>query len=133
MGFHFLELQKFNKTEHELVNIIDKWAFMLKEANKLNEIPTALKKSDEIVEAFGLLEQGSWTAREIEAHHRFMEAVNSERDLRWAGYEDGRAEGKIEGKAEVAKQMLSKGLAVAMIAELTGLSVEQVESLKKGL
>ena len=43
----------------------------------------------------------------------------------------GRAEGRAEGKAEVAVRMLDAGMEVSMIAQLTQLSVEEIEALKK--
>jgi len=42
---------------------------------------------------------------------------------------DGKDEGKAEGKAEVAKSMLNKGLSPEMIAECTGLSLDQIKAL----
>ncbi|WP_280209850.1 Rpn family recombination-promoting nuclease/putative transposase, partial [Brevibacillus sp. AY1] len=38
---------------------------------------------------------------------------------------------KEEGKAEVARKMLAKGMDVSLIVELTGLSVEEIEKLKQ--
>ena len=47
------------------------------------------------------------------------------------GRAEGRAEGKAEGKAEVATRMLDAGMEVSLIAQLTQLSVEEIEALKK--
>ena len=47
------------------------------------------------------------------------------------GLEEGRAEGRAEGKAEVAVRMLDAGMEVSLIAQLTQLSVEEIEALKK--
>ncbi len=47
------------------------------------------------------------------------------------GRAEGRAEGKAEGKAEVAKTMLLRGMDEDLISELTGLSAEDVEKLRK--
>ena len=44
-----------------------------------------------------------------------------------------RAEGRAEGRAEVAKTMLADGLDSSIVSKYSGLSVEQVEELKKGL
>ena len=47
--------------------------------------------------------------------------------------EEGRAEGRDEGRAEgiamVAKMMYAKGMGVDVIASMTGLSTDEVESL----
>jgi predicted transposase/invertase (TIGR01784 family) len=47
------------------------------------------------------------------------------------GKEEGIQKGKIEGKEETARKMIAKGMDFSEIAELVGLSVEQVEQLAK--
>ena len=42
-------------------------------------------------------------------------------------------EGKIEGKIEDAKKMILKGLNVELILDITGLSIEEIENIKKEL
>lgn len=42
----------------------------------------------------------------------------------------GEARGKIKGKAEVAKNLLNLGMTLAQIAEVTGLTIEQVSQLE---
>ena len=48
-------------------------------------------------------------------------------------FEKGKMEGKTEGKIEVAKGMLSKGMQISLISEITALSEEQIEQLKSSL
>ena len=43
--------------------------------------------------------------------------------------EEGRAEGEFEAKVSIAKSMKEKGLDNKIIAECTGLSLEQIEAL----
>ena len=45
------------------------------------------------------------------------------------GRAEGRIEGKAEGKAEVALRMLDSGMDISQIAQLTGLSIEEVSVL----
>ncbi|MCQ2168358.1 MAG: hypothetical protein MJY69_06820, partial [Bacteroidales bacterium] len=45
------------------------------------------------------------------------------------GLEEGLERGKVETQLEVAKAMLSKGMAPTLISEITGLSLDQVLSL----
>ncbi|MDR2105082.1 MAG: Rpn family recombination-promoting nuclease/putative transposase [Deferribacteraceae bacterium] len=44
-----------------------------------------------------------------------------------------RKEGKAEGKAEVALEMLQKGMDISLISELTNLSISEIETLKTKL
>ena len=46
-----------------------------------------------------------------------------------AGREEGRSEGAAQKEREIAKSMKDKGLEIAMIAELTGLTLEEIEAL----
>ena len=45
------------------------------------------------------------------------------------GRAGGRAKGRAEGKAEVELRMLDSGMDISQIAQLTGLSVEEVSVL----
>lgn len=49
---------------------------------------------------------------------------------RAAGIAEGKAEGKAEGRAEVAKKLLDLGFETAKVAEATGLSEEEIKSLR---
>lgn len=40
-------------------------------------------------------------------------------------------EGKVEGKVEVATVLLAKGLDINLISEATGLTIQQINELKK--
>ncbi|MCM3761010.1 Rpn family recombination-promoting nuclease/putative transposase [Alkalihalobacillus oceani] len=44
-----------------------------------------------------------------------------------------RGDGKREGKLEIAKKMINKGMALELIAEMTELPFEEVEALKNKL
>ena len=46
-----------------------------------------------------------------------------------AGRAEGRSEGAAQEKREIAKSMKAKGLEFAMIAELTGLTPEEIAEL----
>ncbi|MEZ5671426.1 MAG: Rpn family recombination-promoting nuclease/putative transposase [Thiotrichaceae bacterium] len=46
------------------------------------------------------------------------------------GISDGEQRGKLEGKLETARAMLTKGLNVSLVAEVTGLDVAEIEQLR---
>ena len=43
------------------------------------------------------------------------------------GKAEGLAEGELKGKIEIAKAMLNSGMPSAMIAQYTGLTIDQIE------
>jgi len=46
-------------------------------------------------------------------------------------YQEAHAEGRTEGREEIAGRLLAWGLPVSAVAELTGLAVSRVRPLKK--
>ena len=65
-------------------------------------------------------------------YQNYIDAMKTERDInsiKWSAKEEGREEGIAEGKEEVARSMKLKGLDFNLIADCTGLSIEQIENL----
>ncbi len=50
--------------------------------------------------------------------------------VRYKGKLEGMQEGERKGKLEIVQAMLAKGLDVNFIAEITGLSVSEIEQIK---
>ena len=50
-------------------------------------------------------------------------------DMRLTGRNEGRMEGKTERNMEIAKNMLNQNMDVNLISNVTGLSIEEIESL----
>jgi len=79
--------------------------------------------------------------QEQQAYEKHEKMLLSERGIlataRIEGKEEGRAEGVVKGKAEgeqqariaVAQKMKAKGFAPETIAEMTGLSIEEINNL----
>ena len=62
----------------------------------------------------------------VQQRHRFLVDYN----LGMASSrEEGRMEGKIEGKIDIARNLKKKGLDMFLIAETTGLLLEEIERL----
>ena len=144
LEFNFIELPKFNKREDELIDVIEKWIYFIKNAPDLQFIP---KSADfkEIVEAYEVADQFKWSKEELEVYDYWL---MKEQDARGAveqakidgemkglikGIEKGRVEGLKEGlekgKSEIAKNLLKQGLDIKIIINATGLSKEEIEKL----
>jgi predicted transposase/invertase (TIGR01784 family) len=136
----FIELPKFNKTENELTDIKDKWIYFVKNAGKLDYIPTALQEPC-IEEALGMVNEASLSKEELELQHRrhdFIQLQQGSLELAEAkgieqgkkvGIELGKQEGEQTKALEIARNMLNNGLDVSLVAQLTGLTIEQVRVL----
>jgi predicted transposase/invertase (TIGR01784 family) len=138
--FNFIELLKFNKELHELETPIDQWTYFIKNAENLEVIPENV--SDEgLKEAYKEADRHLWTKFELEEYERASIKEQDEigilelavRRAEERGAERGEKRGKEEGikveKLEVAKRLKTKGFAVTEIAEITGLSEEEINGL----
>ena len=88
--------------------------------------PTELREYEDSLKAYRDIKNALDTAKE-EGRAEGREEGRAE------GREEGRAEGREEGRAEgiamVAKMMYAKGMDIDVIASMTGLSTDEVESL----
>jgi len=128
LTFVYLEMPKFNKTEDQLETMFDKWMFVLQNLYRLLERPKALQ--DRI---FKKLFDQAEIARYSEAERWEYE---ESKKVFWDNYsvmktaiKKSRAEGRAEANIENARKMKAKGFAVADIADITGLSAEDIEKL----
>ncbi len=131
---HFIELSKFNKKVDELVSHIDKWIFFLKNAQNLPEIPKNYQDTPSIQEAFHLVERLNWTPQQNRQYENEVRAIQRDitQDLAEAKELEDAIEQGAHAKAEaVALHGLKKGLELSLIQELTGLSIEQIDVLRK--
>ena len=143
LEFHYVELSKFNKKLDELVTEMDKWLFFFKEADNLEIIPESFAKSKDFIEAFHVVEQSLWTPAEYEKYRKQLDAMYRDEILqagleergRQEGLEEGMLKGEAKGMQKTSKAMaiklLKKGMDIAEIAEITELSIEDIQSFKK--
>jgi predicted transposase/invertase (TIGR01784 family) len=130
--FIYLTLPNFNKTEDELDSDQDKWFFLFKNLHKLQAIPPKLQQA-----VFAnIFEKAQIAKFDPVERQAYEDSLKYYRDLKnvidtaaMEAREEGREEGKHAEKLAIAQNMLSNGLDVPLIAQLTGLSVEQVKAL----
>ena len=86
------------------------------------------------------LDEKAWIekrSRELAEHNRASELAYAREEAREQGLEQGIAQGRTEGEAsgraerelEMAKALKDKGVDIDIIAETSGLSVEEIEKL----
>ena len=131
----FVELGKFDSNKIE--NDIDQWLHLLKCAHNEQEPPKEIKNSS-VLSAYEDLEQYKWNASEHDAYIRAKLAMEAE-EIKVEEYLEkieqaelkGKIDGKLENSIEIAQKMLARGKNAEEVAELTGLSLERVNSLRK--
>jgi predicted transposase/invertase (TIGR01784 family) len=129
LEFNFIELKKFTKSERELETTADKWIYFLQHADDLDRVPENTN-TPALQDAYEVAAQHTWTREELDIYEaqEFKIAVNQ--NVIETAHMDGKQEGKIEGKIEIAKTMLAKGFDIATIAEITKLTLQEIEALK---
>jgi predicted transposase/invertase (TIGR01784 family) len=122
LTFVYLQMPNFNKSEEELETHFDKWLYVFKNLHKLHDRPKRLQERV-FEKLFSIAEIAKFTADEADAYE---ESLMVYRDLK-NSIDTAREEGKLED----AKKMIEKGMANADIRDITGLSLEEIEKLRK--
>ena len=132
LHYIFLEVPKCRLTKES--SLIEKFGYALDRLPSLDSKPVSLEG-----EIFDLLfSSANLSNFAPEDKIKYQNDMTTERDIRnqiaYArdeGREEGIAQGAAQSKAEIAKAMLAKGFDVATILELTGLTAEDIESLRQ--
>ena len=142
LTFIYLEMPKFNKTIEELTSKFEKWLFVLKNLNRLQNLPEKLQ--DKIFEkVFEVAEIAKFTKDEYVSYEGSLKYY---RDMKNSldtakqegivegieqGIEQGIEKGKLNEKIEIAKNLLNNNLDIHLISQSTELSIEEIENLRK--
>ena len=122
----FLELGKYNKDKH----IRDEGRQWLE---FFGNLPFSMAPSQAVTHADSLLDSSSWTQEEkamIDERIRIQEGIEKglEQGLE-RGLKQGLERGRHEERLELIRKMLSKGLSLEVVSDVTGLSLEELEGL----
>lgn len=128
----FVQLGNFTKTAQQCKTKEDQCLYIIKHSEFLSGMPFEAQTGvvDKLLDACEVA--GFNEEKRIKYDNEKMSEIDYfyEMDCERA---EGREEGLAQGRAEVAKAMLADGLDSSIVSKYSGLSVEQVEELKKGL
>ncbi|GAA4827953.1 Rpn family recombination-promoting nuclease/putative transposase [Algivirga pacifica] len=132
LTFIYLEMPKFGKEWHECSNHFEKWLYLFKNLNQLQEMPVGLverqfKKFLKEAQIANLSKE-EYTMYE-ESLKRYNDLKNSLDTAKEEGREEGREEGKKAREIEIAKKAKAEGIPLETIMLLTGLSKEVIDKL----
>jgi predicted transposase/invertase (TIGR01784 family) len=120
MEFNFIELPKFKLERKSLKTLVEKWVFFIKEAENLEVVPEGMDDPG-LKAAFEQANIQTWTPEELEAYD-YAGLRETEDRLRVE-------KARLEGKLEVARQMKTKGMDLSTIAELTGMTINEINEI----
>ncbi|MCY4320958.1 MAG: Rpn family recombination-promoting nuclease/putative transposase [Bdellovibrionaceae bacterium] len=135
-----VELSKLNKTYNELLDLKEKWCYILRESSNITKKEyKCLSKDEDIKMALKHLNKLS---RDEELYQEaFTEQINKvaydldrsgllEEGMQ-KGIQQGIQQGIKEGRKETALNMLKEGFEVSIISKVTGLAEVEILKLKK--
>ncbi len=124
LTFIYLEMPKFDKTLEQLETRFDKWLYILKNLERLHDIPEKLR--DRVFKKlFAAAEIAKFTPEEAMAYEDSLKVY---RDLK-NSLDTAREEGRTEGVTQVAVNLLQMGQPIEAVSKATGLSLEKLERL----
>ena len=122
-----VQLNKFNKSLHELVDMADRWCYIIKHSAELTAEQVKYLSQDG--ETRMVLEHLAEMSKDDKEY--LMKTVHLKRE--WEDLsrkEELEERARAEGRQEIALSMLQKGYEVSEISEVTGLSVAEIKQLK---
>jgi predicted transposase/invertase (TIGR01784 family) len=133
LEIHILELPKLRKQPIRM-NALECWLLYLD--NMEGEIMEQIAKQEPMIQRAMTIEEAFmksesdrylYELRE-KGRHDFDNAMSTAEKR---GIAKGKTEGKAEGKAETARNMLTEGMSLELTAKITGLSIEELKTLRK--
>ncbi len=129
-GFHlvFVELKKIKPKTMSEKKMQVLWLRFLTEINAYTEqVPQELLDNPEISKAIRLVEESAYTHEQLLGYDMFWDRVRRDKDTAKELKETKEKLARLE--ADTARKMKAKGFAIADIAEITGLTAEEIEGL----
>ena len=129
MKMVYIQLPFFEKDEDACKSNFERWIYVLKNMETLKRMPFKAKnavfeKLEEIVDVASLnKEDRVQYDRSLKAYRDYNNTIDFAR-------EEGKEEGKIEERKNIARKLKSLGMDVPQIEESTGLSAEEIEKIE---
>lgn len=130
LTFIYLEMPKFNKTIEELTTRFEKWLYVIRNLNKLDRIPDKLRESI-FEKLFASAEIAKFTPEEVRSYEDSLKYYRDLKNSLDTAREEGINEGMEKGMEKVALNAIKMGKSIKEIIDLTGLTRQQIENIKK--
>ncbi|MGH7597120.1 MAG: PD-(D/E)XK nuclease family transposase [bacterium] len=140
LKFITIELPLFDETkpEYSLDKHLNKWLYFLSNLPDFDRMPEIFKGDAVFEKAFALAEIANLTEAELSQYHRslkylwddYAKLTTAEQKGELRGELRGEQKGILKGKLQVAQALLQKGSDPAFVAEVTGLSMDQIQRLQ---
>ena len=121
-------MPNFKLREDELNIRLDKWLYFIRHLEDFQNIPSIFK--DEVfIKAFEKAELTKLGQAELDSYENSLKIYRDLKGVIDTAFDDGKAEGKIESKIEIATALKESGVPINIISKATGLSGSEIENL----
>ena len=128
----YLQLPLFKKEAEECENQVERWIYLLKNMETLNRFPWAAQ-SAVFQKLESIADVGGMTRAERlqydEALKKYRDTISVFEGVRLEGRMEGNAEGRLEEKIAIARNLKSMGMSISDVSKATGLSEEGIKAL----
>ena len=132
LEIHIIELEKIEENNQESNDKLLDWLYFLINPNS-RRVKEKMEENEELKEAKEKLDKITEDARMQQLAWWREKAIYEENTMLSSSYRKGKKEGRNEGRKEErlenAKKMREKNISVETIAEITGLTKEEIEKL----
>ena len=125
LTYIYLEMPNFKQEETNLKTRLDKWLYFIKHLEDFQSIPSIFKDTI-FTQAFEKADLARMNKQEYENYEMNLKTYRDNKNILDYAFD----EGKIEGKIEVAINLIKSGIAIEIISQSTGLSVFEIEKLR---
>ncbi|MEO6522462.1 MAG: Rpn family recombination-promoting nuclease/putative transposase [Mucilaginibacter sp.] len=133
LGYTYIELLKFVKTEAQLETELDKWLFVLKNMSSMDKIPVYLRKPI-FEKLFNIAEYSNLTKEEKTMYDSSMKHKWDNKNVLDYAKKEGREQGMEEKSHGVVENLIVKlGLSDEQAADVAAVSVEYVAKVRAEL
>ena len=127
---YFVSLPQFSLDVNNITKR-DIWFDFFKNLGRMENIdPSVYERADEgLLRLIEKAKIGALSEKEHRIYEASMKALEDEVDMEEAGYERGLEEGRKNNSIQIAKEMKKEGMSPSLIAKLTKLSLDEIETL----
>ncbi len=124
LTYIYLEMPNFQKTEKELQTRLDAWLYFIKHLEDFETIPSIFH--DEVfAQAFEKAEIASMRVGEFERYQQSLKVFRDSINIVDTAFSDG----EKKQQRIIAQKLRAKNVAIAEIADITGLSEDEIQAL----
>jgi len=132
LTYIYLEMPNFKKKEDELSTRLDQWLYFINNLEDLQQIPQVFADSV-FITAFQKAELAAMSTTDITRYEGSLKIYRDLKGVVDTAFDEGKLEGKQEGKIEVAVNAINAGFTNDIIQALTGLSEVTIMKLRSDL